>query len=339
MSGGFFPTWFVDGPLPLPPVHGLIPAAAASAAGVRFVVDVTDEEGNKTPIETNGSSDRTELDRLKALGYIPQRAGMERWLNGVAVYPYPVDVPETWDACDNVGSASAEKSFGTAISPPDFAAFTITLPITCTSQQVPDQDAFKARAVTVIAATESYAVEQEFLTGAGISGQPYLADQYATFPNGGIGTGATSPIHGLQVLEYAIALTGRLGLIHCSPMLATALLGNGFALKDNTGVIRTINGNVVIPGFGYAPGATPVGAATPSATSEWAYATGPIDIRRSEIFTTPDTVTEALDRSLGATNNRPNTITYRAERYYAVDADLALQAAVLIDRCSTTCVT
>ncbi len=74
-------------------------------------------------------------------------------------------------------------------------------------------------------------------------------------------------------------------------------------------------------------------------TEEWAYATGPVDIRRSEIFTTPDTLAQALDRSLGASNSRPNTITYRAERYFAVDWDSALQAAVRIDRCGSTCAT
>lgn len=316
----FFPTWAVDGPPPLPPVHGLLAAAAAPAAGVRIVVDTT--------------SGPVDLDDLPD-GYVPARAGTERWLNGVAVYPYPADVPEVWDACAS-GSSQTEKSFGENIEPPEFAAFTIDQAITCTSQQVPDEDAFKARAVLALTAKESYAVAKEFLTGSGIAGQPFLADGLGSFPNGDI---ATRPNHGLQVLEQAIAETGSLGVIHCSPMLATALLGTGFVIKDVTGVIRTINGIVVVPDFGYAAGATPPTHAAPGPTEEWAFATGPVDIRRSEIFTTPATLAEALDRGTpdSATNGRPNQITYRAERYYAVDWDTALQAAVLIDRCGTTC--
>jgi hypothetical protein len=53
----------------------------------------------------------------------------------------------------------------------------------------------------------------------------------------------------------------------------------------------------------------------------------------------PDTRAQALDRGvgLGATNGRTNQFTYRAERYFAVDWDTALQAACLIDRCSAVC--
>jgi hypothetical protein len=174
------------------------------------------------------------------------------------------------------------------------------------------------------------------MSGADVDGGRFLADSGATFPNG---ASATRPNHAIQVLEEAISGTGRLGLIHCSPMLATALLGSGFAISDKSGVIRTINGNVVIPDAGYVGVSAPEGAPGGlSATEEWAYATGPVDIRRSEIFTTPDTLVQALDRSLGATNDRSNTFTYRAERYSVSVWDTALQAAVLVDRCSTDCV-
>lgn len=266
--------------------------------------------------------------------YVPPEAGRERWLNGVAVYPYPAEVPEGFDACAT-GSMATEKGFGENVEPPEFNALTIVQSITCTSQQVPNQEAFKARAVAVLAATEGYAVANEFMTGSLFASQPYLGDGHGTFPNDDI---ATRPNHGLQILEQAIASTGRLGIIHTTPMLATALLGQGFVIQDKTGVIRTINGIPVIPDFGYSPaGLHPVGHVAPGPTEEWAYATGPVDIRRSEIFTTPETLEEALDRGMGATNGRSNQITYRAERYYVVDWDTALQAAVLIDRCGTAC--
>lgn len=344
MTTSNFPTWRVDGPPPIPPVHGLLAAAEQPAAGIRFVVDLDTGPVDEATIGQDGSlepglfrkADGTiwmrQADGEQSQVYVPAQAGRERWLNGIAVYPYPPGVPIGYDAC---GDPPEDKPFGENVEPPEFNTLTVVESITCTSQQVPDQDAFKARAVSVLAATESFAVARELMSGLLFGSQPYLTDTNATFPNGDV---ATRPNHGLQVLEQAIGLTGRLGVIHCSPMLATALLGQGFVIRDKTGVIRTINGIPVIPDFGYIGVSQPVGHAEPGPTEEWAYATGPVDIRRSEIFTTPETRIEALDRgSGGATNGRPNTFTYRAERYYVTDWDTALQAAVLIDRCSAEC--
>lgn len=303
---GFGPLWRVDGPLPIPQERGLLYTAGQPAAGVRFVDDYdTDLQGRQ----------------------------VERWLNGVAVYPYPPDTGDVFRFC-GTGSEADAKNFGQAVKQPEYEPMTIYLAETCTSYKVWDQERFKARATAALAAVESFLVAREFMTGAKLSAQPFLADGEGDFPNGDV---ATSPIHGLTILEEAIAGSGRQGLIHCSPMLATTLMGAGFALADKTGAIRTINGIVVIADFGYAGGATPTGHTPAGATQEWAFATGPIDIRRTEMFVLPETVQEALDRGSGATNGTPNSITYRAERYYLPIWDTELQASVLIDRCQTTC--
>lgn len=298
------PPWRVDGPPPIKPTYGLLQAAEAPAAGVRFVEDLDDQ-------------------------------GRERWLDGIAVYPYLPGLASVWNACA-VGSMRREKSFGDDFENPEFVALVANIGETCTSSRIWDQAAFMARASTVLAAVEGSAIAGEFMSGDVISGQPYLSDGEGTFPNNDT---PTSPINGIALLEGEIAKSGRNGLIHCSPMLATHLMGYGFALADKTGVIRTINGIVVIPDFGYVLGAsTPLHHADPVDLQEWAYATGPIDIRRTGIIMLPGTVEEALDRGTGgATTGRPNSITYRAERYYALDWDTAVQAAVLIDRCQLTC--
>lgn len=304
MTLGYWPTLAVDGPPPLPPEYGLLQAAAADASGVRFVNDADD-------------------------------LGRDRWLNGVIVYPYPPDTATAWDACAP-GTFFLDKPFGATLAQPSFAAITVVLAETCTSYKVWNQTEFSDRAKTALGAVEGAAVEQEFMSGHVFRDQPYLADGSGTFPNL---NAATRPNNAVQLLEQEIAKSGKLGIIHCTPMMATALLGSGFALSDKTGVIRTINGNVVIPGFGYVTGATnPTGHPAAGANQEWVYATGAIDIRRSELFITPDDVSEALERGTGgASNGRPNSITYRAERYYVVDWDTEVQAAVLADRCSTTC--
>jgi hypothetical protein len=350
MSNGVPLAWAVDGPPPIPPVHGLVPAAEVEAAGVRVVVDTAMGPVDALTVDEDGSLESGLYRKpdgsiwMRQAGgdaqvYTPANAGRERWMNGIQLWPYPPETPLGWDGCGHIGSdGEDEKSFGENVEPPSYRALTIVQPITCTTQSVPDENAFKARAVATLTAVQSYAIARELMSGETLGqpyGLPYLADTHCQFPNG---QAATRPNHGLQVLEQAIAETGRLGLIHCSPMLATALLGQGFVIKDKSGVIRTINGIPVIPDFGYVGVSKPDNGVEPDVTEEWAYASGPVDLRWSEILTTPDTLVQAVDRSLGATNGRPNTITYRAERYTVASWDTALQAAVLIDRCGTDCV-
>jgi hypothetical protein len=318
---GYGPLERVDGPPPIPPLYGLLPAAAAPAAGVRIVTDVSG-----TPLD--GAVARA----LEGLD-LPH-PGEERWINGVEVYPYPPDLGDVHDPCAP-GSIATTKGFGSALPRPQFGAMTVWLAETCTASKIWSQDDFKARALLALTAVESAAVARELLTGTRIPVNPHLADGNGEFPNG---DAPTSVVNGLALLEDEIAETGRLGLIHCSPGLAT-LMRERFTVDNKTGVLRTINGNVIIPDAGYAnAGVGPKGHAAGAANQEWMYATGPIDVRRSEMFTLPDTVEEAFDRGLGATSGRTNSITYRAERYYLADWDTVLQAAVLIDRCtSSTC--
>src|SRR5207247_8428220 len=74
-------------------------------------------------------------------------------------------------------------------------------------------------------------------------------------------------------------------------------------------------------------------AHVPGAGQEWAFATGPVAITRSELIINPTNMSEALDRS-------NNDVLFIAERHYLLnwigrqnssDPD-HIQAAVLIDR-------
>lgn len=305
---GFGPLWRVDGPPPLNQPFGLLAAAETPAAGVRIIDPDVDQNG------------------------------YERWINGVTVYPYPPDLGDVYDPCAP-GSVATTKGFGDALDNPSFGTMTVWLAETCTSARVQwGQDLFKARAAVALAGIESAAVAYEFMTGTRIPANPHLADGNATVLNSGA---ATSVLNGIALLEnYLAANSGKLGLIHCSPGTAT-IARDRFAIDNKSGYIRTINGTIVIPDFGYgkaaSEGSHPAGSFAPGANQEWIYLTGPVDLRRSNLFTQPDTVEEALDRGTGATNNKPNSITYRAERYWNCAWDTEIQAAVLVDRCMTTC--
>lgn len=295
MSVGYGPLYRIDGPPPVPPKYGLL--QAASSESVRIIPDV-------------------------------DSGGIDRWGNGVEVYPYPDDLADTFDQCAT-GSNIHSKSKGTDVPRPQFSAMTVYLAESCTSYKIWDQAEFKARAVTTLAAVEGAAIEKELMTGTNLPVNPHLSDGNGTFPWGNT---ATTVANGLAVLEIEIAKSGRAGLIHASPAVVSAASREYMVFNDpKSNVLRTVNGTVVIPGQGYADGSHPLGGHPGAGVAQdWIYATGPIDIRRSEIFVIPDDVSAALDRAT-------NEIVYRAERYVLVDWDTVVQAAVLVDRCSTVC--
>lgn len=301
---GTGPLWRVDGPPPLRPIYGLLQAADTPSGGVRIIPDA-------------------------------DGGGVERWGNGVEVWPYPPDLADVFNSCAP-GSEAYIKGDGSEIETPQFNAMTVWLPETCSASRIPNQEEFKARAVAVMTAVESAAVAYELLSGARLPRNPHLSDGNGTFPND---DDVTSVLNGLALLEGEIAKSGRQGLIHISPMVAV-IARNVWGISSTetpSGLLRTANGTVVIPDAGYVWGASPHNHAEATDTEEWIYATGPIDVRRSEIVVVPDRVEDALDRGMGATNDKPNSITYRVERDYVVDWDTEVQAAVLVDRCQTGC--
>src|SRR5215831_12164946 len=184
---GFGPLYRVDGPPPIPPLYGLLQTASAPAQGVRIVPDVDER-------------------------------GIERWMNGVEVYPYPPDFGNVYDTC-STASPRPTKDFGLALLNPQFGAMTAYLSETCTSYRIWNQEEYKARAVSAFAAVESAIVAKEFMTGTVMTANPHLSDGTGTFPNGDT---VTSFSDGVRLLEKAIAATGRQGLIHCSPQILSA---------------------------------------------------------------------------------------------------------------------
>lgn len=305
---GFGPLARIDGPLPLPPVYGLLPAAEAPAAGVRIIPEVDGD-------------------------------GVPRWGNGAQVHDYPPGVGDVWDTC-STSTNQIEKLNDDPLKLPEFGAFYAYLTEICTTYQVWSQDEFVQRAQTAYAAVESSIVAREFMSGAGLPANPHLADGNGDFPNADV---PISVIQGLALLEQTIGLSGKLGLIHCSPSVAT-VMRDRFAIDERGGVLRTINGNVVIPDPGYSDPSlqTPTGHTPASGTQEWIYATGTIDIRRDPVgqpVVLPDNVQQAVERGNagGASTGRPNSVAYRVERLYLVDWDTQVQAAVRVDRCFITC--
>lgn len=289
----------IDGPPPAPARYGLLQAAAALVPGVRFVSDD------------------------------------DRWLNGVKALPYPQHLGATHSPFDTSGSSIKED--GEGADEQKFFPFTAYVADKCSAYRLDDDAAYQARIMTRFASVESPQVAHALLTGDGLPvGSPRLSDGEGEFP---VGNTAVSLPQALGLLENEIARARRAGVIHMSPRAATLLAGTGHVFmldpqgRNAQDVIYTRMGTLVIPDQGYVDGATPAPSPgshpAPSTNQEWLYASGPIELRRSDTYMNPPTLAEALDRGLGATNGEPNTITYRAERDYLISYDNLLQAAVL----------
>lgn len=257
----------------------------------------------------------------------------EHWANGIQVHGYVPDVACRWSSyCGDERDAKNEQQNPNPL--PMFGPLTVYLSETCSTKSImigsqeESNAAFKERAVEVFAAVESGALEREFWGGDFLPDNPHLASDDADVLNGGT---ATSIANGLALLEAAIAETNRAGVIHMTAAMALAVstIGGGGVLTVERGKLYTINGTLVIPAYGY-PGTAPPGIAANTGTEEFAYATGPVDVLRSNPFVMPPNLFEAIDRE-------QNEITYRAERYYIAYWDTALLAGVRIDRCFASC--
>lgn len=238
----------------------------------------------------------------------------DRWMNGVKMYGYPEETPFTWEPCAT-GTFRAKED-GSAPPQPRFDAFGMYVPITCSAGYMGDWQDFAGRAEAVLEAAQSFGVEEALSQGVSMSLNPFLGDANLTV----LGGGAVAPTVGLAYLEEAIGATGRMGLIHATP---AAVASWGFNLLETGDALRTVNGTPVASGGGYI-GSAPVGEAAAAAGQSWAFATGPVQVRLSEVQLVGDDINGTLDTS-------NNDVTFRAEKYALAVWDGALQAGVLID--------
>lgn len=252
----------------------------------------------------------------------------DRWLAGAWIEGYAPGPAHTHDPC-STGTDRMKADAG-IIARPMAGAFTAYLAGECTGAGIgPRADRFVDRLTRVFTAVEAAAVERVFATGDGHSTLgAYLTDGNLDQLASGA---AQPPVEGLALLEQAIADTGGGGLIHVGPALATHWAAEG-GIQEVRGQMQTKLGTRVAVGAGYI-GAFPDGGSTPAAGTEWAFATGPVAITRSEVFSNPADYAQALDRT-------SNLVVFIAERHYLLtwigrqdssDPD-HIQAGVLVDR-------
>jgi hypothetical protein len=249
----------------------------------------------------------------------------DRWINGAAIWPYPRDLPDVFDPCQSASSAGHSKDAGTPATEETYASFNVLEGITCTTRSVRDPGEWQRRVTVALEAYEHWAIEREFWSGALRPDNPHLAQAAGTNTlNAGT---AVSVRDGVARLEQEIADKGGNGFIHMRPTIYSLVSAWDTVESDLArGVAKTQLGTIVVPGVGYV-GSKPDGTA-PTNTVEWLYATGPVEVRKSEVQILPDTMSAATDR-------QHNVTTFRAERYVLITWDQRIHAAVQVDRTIT----
>src|SRR3970040_2149499 len=94
-----------------------------------------------------------------------------RWLNGVNVWGYPVDIPSLWEPCST--GTFRTKGSTSEWDQPRFDPFVAYLPFTC-STITADPEEFARRAEATLEAIISFAVEQALAQGVAGSTNPFL---------------------------------------------------------------------------------------------------------------------------------------------------------------------
>lgn len=240
-----------------------------------------------------------------------------RWLNGVNVFGYPCGVPLLWEPCSE--GTFRTKSEESEMPVTRFDSFAVIQPLTCSAIGMGNPEEYSIRAERALEATQSFGVEEALSQGVTGSANPFLGDGNVTV----LGGGAVSLQTGLSLLENAIGETGRAGMIHAAPAVASGWSFDGGLVSDGR-TLKTWLGTPVVSGGGYI-GAEADGNA-PAAGNAWAFATGPVEVRLASVSTLP--IRDVLERET-------NVVTFRAERYALAIWDTCLQVAVEVDYTTT----
>lgn len=265
-------------------------------------------------IRVDGTTPSAPLHNLLSIPGVLVSGG--RWDGGINIWGYTDGLPALWDAC-SAGTYRVKEDESGEAPVEGFDSFVIYIAQMCSTFGIAtDLAGFARRVEAVLEATQSFAIEQALAQGVpGLPGNKYLGDaDLVALP------AAASAAVGLSTLENAIGATGRQGMIHLTPAVAAQVADD---LINENGVLRTFSGNTVVIGGGYI-GTDPVAEASPDASHDWIFATGPVQVRLSELLTGPE-------ETSGLVDHETNEVIYRAEKLANVAWDGVLQVGVLVD--------
>ena len=250
---------------------------------------------------------------------VPSGELEDHWQGGIAVYGYPDSVPELWEGCSD--GTFRTKGEGGEVPQAVFTSFVMYVAISCSAMGIGSPEEFARRAELVLEATQAFGVERALAQGIVGLDNPYLGDANLDILAGGV---AVSAGIALSYLEEAIGETGRAGIIHLTPAVASALQAIPTGDEGAVSPIFTAAGTSIAIGAGYQD-TDPDSGATPGTTEDWVFASGPVHVRIDDVVElVPEDFASSLDRTV-------NDVIYRAEKVAVVSWDTSLQAGVLVD--------
>jgi hypothetical protein len=268
---------------------------------------------------------------LQAAQVVDHAADDTHWFAGLRWKPADNAALDKIKACA-ASYALTDTNTGLTTDVDNTEPFELIAHDTCSAFGWSAQD-YEARARESLLAKEWGDLEREFEQGTLITANARLAQNVATLTTTPAGSTAIPAKNALAALDEAIA-NARIGqgMIH-APAYVVALWVGSQVVKmedvtdESTGMptrkpaLFSPNHNLIVAGSGY-QGASTAGAVDGTHATLWTYATDLIVVHReAEVTITPDTLAQAMDRTL-------NNVTYRASRVYAVEWSRLLHAAV-----------
>ncbi len=199
----------------------------------------------------------------------------------------------------------------------------------CSTVGRPANEAFEIARQRLLA-WEQHQVENTLWTGLTANGTVTPSFAFGN-PDCGIlpvdinASGALNPVEALSLLEETLGDEVACGgVIHIPYSVVAFLVSQHLLTNNGSDEYFSPTGFRVVAGHGY-PGTGP--ANTPANAGEaWIFATGPLVAARSNVIMVPDQVKESINRNI-------NSITVRAERFYAIGFSCTLLAV----RATLTC--
>lgn len=187
---------------------------------------------------------------------------------------------------------------------------------------------FGGRARRQLEATQSFEIANELWTGSLAASEGLVNRALSDIESDTLTNGPASTVDAFACLEAGLAACGqgRRGMIHVTPQYLVHLVTNSTVRIDG-GVFVSPLGNIVVADAGYdgsGPGGTPAGA------SQWAYATGMLQVLLSEPEVIPGDLTTAQDWAR-ATDRSVNTVTVWAHKLAMVLWDECCSLAVEVN--------
>lgn len=246
-----------------------------------------------------------------------------RWEAGYVFEPEACSGAGVFDPCDNDVREAPDRP-GLIEDVP----FGVWAADQCSALGMNEAD-YRARARRALEAQQSEQVAAEFWTGAqsiaSAWGNQHLANQAAADVMGE----TLEPVAALACLEQGLAnyQGNRRGMIHCTVQTRTEWAAK-YVIRREGNLWLTPQDHIVIADAGY-DGSGPDHQPAESG-NVWAYATGLVTVRLSDVEALPGTLAEA-------TNRLQNTVTFWAQRLASPSWDgCALVAASLdLDVCQT----